>query len=69
VRTKTADGRNQAMVVGALPAVVIALLYFLHPNLLLPLFQSFKGNLLLALAFALWAGAIASALKILKVDI
>jgi tight adherence protein B len=69
VRTKTADGRNQAMVVGSLPAVVIGLLYFLHPNLLLPLFESFKGNLLLGIAFALWAGAIFSALKILKVDI
>lgn len=69
VRTKTADGRNQAMVVGALPGVVIVLLYFMHPNLLLPLFESFKGNLLLAIAFALWAGAIATSLKILKVDI
>jgi tight adherence protein B len=69
VRTKTADGRNQAMVVGALPAVIIVILYFLHPDLLLPMFQSFKGNILLAIAFALWAGAIASAMKILKVDI
>lgn len=69
VRTKTADGRNQAMVVGALPGVVIAVLYFMHPALLVPLFESFKGNLLLAIAFGLWAGAIASSLKILKVDI
>jgi tight adherence protein B len=69
VRTKTADGRNQAMVVGALPMVIIVLLYFVHPDLLMPLFQTFKGNLLLGVAIALWVGAIALALKILKVDI
>ena len=69
VRTKTADGRNQAMVVGALPLVVIAALYFVQPDLLMPLFQSLKGNIILGIAIALWAGAIASAIKILKVDI
>ena len=69
VRTKTADGRNQAFVVGALPLVIIVLLYFVQPDLLLPLFQTVKGNVLLGIAIALWVGAIASALKILKVDI
>ena len=69
VRTKTADGRNQAFVVGALPAVIIVLLYFVQPDLLMPLFQTLKGNVLLGIAIALWVGAIASALKILKVDI
>jgi tight adherence protein B len=69
VRTKTADGRNQAMVVGALPMVIIVLLYFVHPDLLMPLFQTLKGNILLGFAIALWVGAIALALKILKVDI
>jgi tight adherence protein B len=69
VRTKTADGRNQSFVVGALPAVVLVLLYFSHKDLLLPLFQSFQGNVLLAVAIAMWAGAIAISLKILKVDL
>jgi hypothetical protein len=40
-----------------------------HPDLLMPLFQTFKGNILLGFAIALWVGAIALALKILKVDI
>jgi tight adherence protein B len=69
VRTKTADGRNQAFVVGALPLVIIVLLYFVQRDLLMPLFQTFKGNIILGIAIALWVGAIASALKILKVDI
>jgi tight adherence protein B len=69
VRTKTADGRNQAMVVGALPLVVIVMLYFVQPDLLMPLFRSLKGNIILGLAIALWAGAMAAAMKILKVDI
>jgi tight adherence protein B len=69
VRTKTADGRNQAFVVGTLPGLIIIALYFVQKELLLPLFTSFKGNILLAVAIALWVGAIASALKILKVDI
>jgi tight adherence protein B len=69
VRTKTADGRNQAMVVGALPLVVIVMLYFVQPDLLMPLFRSLKGNIILGCAIALWAGAMAAAMKILKVDI
>jgi tight adherence protein B len=69
VRTKTADGRNQAMVVGALPLVVIVMLYFVQPDLLMPLFRSLKGNIILGFAIALWAGAMAAAMKILKVDI
>ena len=69
VRTKTADGRNQAWVLGALPAVIMLGLYFTSPDLLIPLFETTKGNVLLTLAIALWVGAIATALKILKVDI
>jgi tight adherence protein B len=69
VRTKTADGRNQAFVLGALPAVIFVALYFIQPDLIMPLFESFKGNLLLAIAIALWLGAIAAAIRILKVDI
>lgn len=69
VRTKTADGRNQALVVGALPLVVIVALYFVQNDLLMPLFRSLKGNIILGLAIALWVGAIAASMKILKVDI
>jgi tight adherence protein B len=69
VRTKTADGRNQSFVVGSLPAVVLVLLYFSHRDLLLPLFQSFQGNVVLGIAIALWFGAIGASMKILKVDL
>jgi tight adherence protein B len=69
VRTKTADGKNQALVVGTLPAVIIVLLYFVHPDLLFPLFQTFSGNIILAIAIALWVGAILLSMRILNVDI
>jgi tight adherence protein B len=69
VRTKTADGRNQSFVVGALPAIVVVILYFSHRDLLMPLFQSFQGNVLLAIAIGLWLGAIAISIKVLKVDL
>jgi len=69
VRTKTADGRNQAFVIGALPGVLMILLYFVHPDLLVPLFTTTIGNILLGVAIALWMSAIMVALRILKVDL
>jgi tight adherence protein B len=69
VRTKTADGRNQAFVIGALPGVLIILLYFVHRELLMPLIETTAGNILLGLAIALWMGAVVLALRILKVDL
>lgn len=69
VRTKTADGRNQAFVIGALPGVLIILLYFVHRELLMPLIETTVGNVLLGIAIALWMGAVMLALRILKVDL
>jgi tight adherence protein B len=69
VRTKTADGRNQAFVIGALPGVLIVLLYFVHRELLMPLILTTIGNILLGIAIALWMGAVMLALRILKVDL
>ncbi len=69
VRTKTADGRNQALVIGTLPAVLIILLYFVHPDLLMPLVTTTTGNILLGIAVALWIAAVLLAMRILKVDL
>ena len=69
VRTKTADGRNQAFVIGALPGVMIVLLYFVHRELLMPLVLTTLGNILLGIAIALWMGAVLLSLRILKVDL
>jgi len=69
IRTKTADGRNQAFVLGSLPAVLMVGLYFAYPILLEKLFNTAMGNVLLGVAIALWIGAVVVALKILNVDI
>ena len=69
VRTKTAEGKSQAMVLGAMPFVVIAGLYMVDPDWLTPLFTSVMGKMIIFGAFLLWAGAIALALRILQVDI
>ncbi|MBN1653758.1 MAG: type II secretion system F family protein [Deltaproteobacteria bacterium] len=69
IRTKTADGRNQAFVLGSLPAVLIVALYFAYPVLLEKLFNTSMGHVLLGVAIALWIGAVVVAMNILKVDI
>lgn len=69
IRTKTADGRNQAFVLGSLPAVLIVALYFAYPVLLERLFNTTMGNVLLGVAITLWIGAVVTALNILNVDI
>ncbi|MDD9945735.1 MAG: type II secretion system F family protein [Myxococcales bacterium] len=69
VRTKTADGKNQAWVLGTLPLVVLIGVKQTAPHILDPLVETLAGNLLLGLAIALWIGAIAAAIKILDVDI
>lgn len=69
VRTKTAEGRSQAYVLGAIPYFVVAALYFLDPNWLTPLFTTSIGKLVVFGAFVLWVSAIMLAMRILKVDI
>jgi tight adherence protein B len=69
VRTKTADGRNQAFVIGSLPGILMVVLWFVHPDLLIPLFTTNMGNFLLGIAIALWMSAIMVAMRILKVDL
>lgn len=69
VRSKTADGRNQAWAVGALPLLVVGAMYFFHPDLFDPLLHTTTGHVVLGIAAMLWIGAIALSRAILKVDI
>lgn len=69
IRTKTADGRNQAFVLGSMPAVIIVALYFAQPSLLMKLVETDMGHILIGVALFLWIGAILTAMKILQVDI
>ncbi len=69
VRTKTAEGRMQAIVLGAIPFILLAVLHQMDPTYLVPLFETTTGNIVLMVAVALWFTAIIMARRILTVDI
>jgi tight adherence protein B len=69
VRTKTAEGKAQAFVIGAIPVPLILLVKWSDPHFFDPLVSSFTGHLVIAGAVVLWGLAIALARKILQVDI
>jgi tight adherence protein B len=69
VRTKTAEGKSQAWVLGARPFVMVIVLQSMDPMWLKPLWTSFIGYVVVIVAGILWAFAILAARKILNVDI
>jgi tight adherence protein B len=69
VRTKTAEGRLQTIVLGALPAALYYLLITLRPDHFVPMDHSALGSLLYLGAGVLWVGAVLAAHRILSVDL
>lgn len=69
VRTKTAEGKSQAWVLGAIPFFLIGMIHYIDPNWLKPLTEEFYGYVIIFVAAILWASAIVLARKILAVDI
>jgi tight adherence protein B len=69
VKTKTADGRAQAYVLGALPFVLLGAIHFIDPHWLSALGESALGYLLTAAAAALWVLGFIAARRILAVDV
>jgi tight adherence protein B len=69
VRTKTAEGKAQAFVIGLIPAPLVLGVHAMDPEFFAPLAQSFLGNLVVAGAATLWTVAILMARKILAVDV
>lgn len=69
VRTKTAEGKSQAWVLGAMPFVMVIVLQSMDPNWLKPMWTSFIGYVLMFGAGILWILAIIAARRILNVDI
>ena len=69
VRTKTAEGKAQAFVIGLIPLPMIAGIHAMDPHFLEPLASTFLGNLIVAAAATMWAAAILLARKILAVDV
>lgn len=69
VRTKTAEGRAQTLVVSALPVPLLYTIDGLSPGLFEPLWTTDAGHVLVAVAITLWIAAIVAARRISQVDI
>lgn len=69
VRTKTAEGKAQAFVIGMIPVPMVLGMNSMDPHFFEPLTRSFLGNLIVAGVGVLWAAAVLSARKILDVDV
>jgi tight adherence protein B len=69
VRTKTAEGRAQTLVIALLPAPLVWGLDRLDPEFLAPVWNTSAGHVLLAAALVLWAIALLLARKIVEVDV
>jgi tight adherence protein B len=69
VRTKTAEGKAQALVIGIVPVPLYALIRWMDPLFFEPLEHGTVGTMILACAVGLWLAAIVSAQHILRVDV
>lgn len=69
VRTKTAEGKTQAYVLGAIPFVLIGAIYMVDEHWLDPLGETTLGFMIVGTAAILWLAAIFLARRILSVDV
>jgi tight adherence protein B len=69
VRTKTAEGRAQSLLIGGIPVPLVWMLHSLNPTLLAPLWLTARGHLVLGIACSLWLTALLWARKIVAVEI
>jgi tight adherence protein B len=69
VRTKTAEGKAQSFVIGAIPLPMVVGIHAMDGHFFDPLVSTFTGKLVIGAAVGLWALAILLASKILAVDI
>ena len=68
LRTKTAEGKSQALVIAILPVPFVGMLQWLSPELIEPLGETSTGHLIVLSAVLCWLAAIVLARKILTVD-
>lgn len=69
VRTQTAQGKAQLLVLSIAPGAIFLLFRMVEPTFFDPLFTTPLGIILLGVAIALWASSIAMAKRILNVDL
>ena len=68
IRTKTAEGKLQILVLGCAPIATVIAFRLIDPHFFDPLFRSLLGYCVLGAGVALWIMALISARKILNVD-
>jgi tight adherence protein B len=68
IRTKTADGRMQLWVIGAMPLVFIIGFGVMWPGYFDPLTKNITGYMIIAFVIAAWVSALVLARKVLAVD-
>jgi len=69
VRTKTAEGKAQAFVIGMIPLPMVGGIHLMDDHFFAPLVTTFAGNLVVGAAATLWLLAILLSSKILAVDV
>lgn len=69
LRTKTAEGKMQLYVLGALPLCLFFGLNHLFPGYFIPMTQTIMGQIVLFVAGLMWVSALLLARKILAVDL
>jgi tight adherence protein B len=69
LRSKTAEGKGQLMVLAVFPALILVSFDLASPGYFDPLTTSAVGYAVIVLSIALWIGAVAAARKILAVDL
>ena len=68
VRTKTAEGKMQLVVIACMPFVLILGLNFVWPGYFAPLTGSFVGYVVIIVSCSFWVASIVLARKVLNVD-
>lgn len=69
LRSKTAEGKGQLIVLAVFPALILVAFDMASPGYFDPLTSSTIGYVVIAIATSLWIGAVVVARKILAVDI
>jgi tight adherence protein B len=68
IKTKTADGRMQMWVIGAMPLMFILGMPQIFPGYYTPLTQSVTGYVIITFISVCWVGSLLVARKVLQVD-
>ncbi|MGM0555680.1 MAG: type II secretion system F family protein [Myxococcota bacterium] len=69
IDTQTAQGKMQAWVMGAMPAIVVGVFYLMDPELIEPLFNTLIGYIVIAIAVVLNIVGVLLILKVVNIRV